>query len=78
MLKVVLLFRYLNQGRRNQIDIGGGGGGGMGGGVATVCTPRQFQNLEPPKYNFQRFGKLYLIYRKAYYRLKVWERVDQD
>ena len=52
-----VLFRYLNQGRRNQIDIDGEG-------LATVCTPRQFQNLEPPKYDFQRFGKLYFTEKR--------------
>ena len=66
------------QGRRKQVDIGGGGAGnsrnlGGSGGRHTQIILKS----RTPEIRFPAFWEV-IFYRKAHYKLEVWERVHQD
>ena len=70
MLKVVLLFRYLNQGRRNQIDIGGGGGGGDGGRCGNSMHPKTISKSRTPEIQFPAFWEVIFNLQKSVLQIK--------
>ena len=64
------------QGRRKQMDIGGGwqqwkprGSGGM--------RPQIILKSRTPEIRFPASWRM-IFYRKAHYKLEVWERVDRN
>ena len=67
------------------MDIGGGGGGGGGGGAGKSVNlggsggmhPQIILKFRTPEIQFLAFWEV-IFYRKAHYKLEVWERVDQD
>ena len=66
------------QGRRKQMDIGGGGAGksvnlGRSGGM----QPEIILKSTTPKIRFPAFWEV-IFYRKAHYKLEIWERADRD
>ena len=64
------------QGRRKQMDIGGAGNsenlGGPGG-----LHPQIILKSRTPEIRFPASWEV-IFYRKAHYKLEVWERVDRD
>ena len=69
-------FHHFNQGRRKQMDIGGAGNsenlGGSGG-----MHPQIILKSRTPEIRFPASWEV-IFYRKAHYKLEVWERVDRN
>ena len=64
------------KGRQKQMDIGGAGNNGNLGGFGGM-DPQIILKLRTTEIRFPAFWEV-ILYRKAHYKLEVWERVDQD
>ena len=68
----------IKQGRRKQMDIGGGGAGNSGNlGGSGGIHHQIILKSRTPEIRFPASWEV-IFYRKAHYKLEVWERVDRD